>query len=126
MLLGMAIAWVEFASDGGHASSSAVSPGGVLNATRLMGGYPPQTSFREIGARLPEMGPHITVVMPVALTVAVGTIQCVQFAQKAGDAYPLRASMIGDGAATIVSALFGGIFGMTVYIGAPPPLRTRP
>jgi len=53
------------------------------------------------------------------LTVAVGTIQCREVAAKVGDAYNLRMSMLGDGMATIVAALFGSPFGMTVFIGHP-------
>jgi AGZA family xanthine/uracil permease-like MFS transporter len=49
----------------------------------------------------------------------VGTIQCREVAAKAGDDYNLRWSMLGDGFATIIAALFGSPFGMTVFIGHP-------
>ncbi|KAL1514841.1 hypothetical protein AB1Y20_003926 [Prymnesium parvum] len=119
MALGVAIAWTQAAADDFHGARGGVSLGGVANASRLVGIYPPQTAFDAVGAQFAQLGPHLSVVMPIALTVAVGTIQCVQFAHKAGDSYSLRGSMVGDGMATMVSAALGGIFGMTVYIGHP-------
>jgi len=62
---------------------------------------------------------YVGVALPVALTVSVGTIQCRQLAASAGDGYSLRWSMLGDGLATVLAALFGSPWGMTVYIGHP-------
>ena len=61
----------------------------------------------------------LCLILPVALTVAVGTIQCVMFADEVGDKFGIRASMVGDGLATTISSACGGIFGMTVYLGYP-------
>ena len=68
---------------------------------------------------LGEVSSYLPVVFPVALTVAVGTIQCRELAARAGDDYSLRGSMLGDGMATVLAALCVSPFGMTVFIGHP-------
>ncbi len=65
------------------------------------------------------MAPYITVIIPVSLTVSVSTIQCVVLSANIGDQYDMKWSMFGDGSATILGALFGSVFGMTVFIGHP-------
>ena len=90
----------------------------VDDAADLIGWSPPQLTIEPF-ANFGKVAPYIPVVFPVALTVSVGTIQCREVAAKAGDAYNLRASMLGDGLATVIAAMFGSPFGMTVFIGHP-------
>ena len=65
------------------------------------------------------MAPYVGLIIPVGLTVSVGTIQCVQLSANAGDEYNVRWSMLGDGLGSIIAAIFGSPFGMTVFIGHP-------
>jgi len=44
---------------------------------------------------------------------------CVESAEAAGDSYPMSEIMIVDGLGTCLGALFGGMYGTTVYIGHP-------
>mmetsp|Transcript_47573 Transcript_47573/g.101784 ORF Transcript_47573/g.101784 Transcript_47573/m.101784 type:complete len:582 (+) Transcript_47573:114-1859(+) len=69
--------------------------------------------FQEIGRVLPYLG----IAIPLALTVAIGSIQIRQMAANAGDDYNLRWTMVGDGMATVIASLFGSPWGMTVFIG---------
>merc|ERR1712151_1050553 len=95
-----------------------VSVSEVQDNFRLLGWHPCRLNL-EVFGKLSEVASKIAVVFPVALTVSVGTIQCRELSAKAGDDYKLRASMLGDGFATVVAALFGSPFGMTVFIGHP-------
>lgn len=67
----------------------------------------------------PDAYKYITVIIPVAMTNFVGTIECVESASIAGDNYNLRESMLVDGIGTLLGACFGSVFGTTVYIGHP-------
>lgn len=108
---GTAVAWI-MRRDG------VASEGVVSDSAQLLGWSPPRLTF-EAFSHFDKVASYIPVVFPVALTVSVGTIQCREVAAKVGDDYNLRASMLGDGLATIVAALFGSPFGMTVFIGHP-------
>lgn len=48
-----------------------------------------------------------------------GTMTCVESADCAGDNYPMTETMIVDGIGTCLGAIFGSIYGTTVYIGHP-------
>jgi len=106
VLLGTAMAWVS-----GFSTAEQVSKG-----TRHLGWHPCRLSF-EAFSSLADTMEYIPVILPVALTVSVGSIQCRQLAANAGDEYNLRASMLGDGIATVIAALFGSPYGMTTFIG---------
>jgi len=49
----------------------------------------------------------------------LGTMTCVESAEAAGDKYPMAEVMIVDGLGTMIGAIFGGMFGTSVYIGHP-------
>lgn len=111
VLVGTAVAWI-FRRPG------VASVDEVRTAVKLLG-WRPCLPTVEAFRHLSEVASYLPVVIPVALTVSVGTIQCREVAAKAGDDYDLRASMLGDGMATVIAALFGSPFGMTVFIGHP-------
>jgi len=111
VLVGTILAWIQ-RQDG------VVSAQEVSNNVGLLGIHlvrPAFSAFDSFG----QVVPYLPVIFPVALTVSVMTIQCREIAAKAGDDYNLRWSMFGDGITTIVAALFGSPFGMTVFIGHP-------
>mmetsp|Transcript_47231 Transcript_47231/g.109260 ORF Transcript_47231/g.109260 Transcript_47231/m.109260 type:complete len:631 (-) Transcript_47231:64-1956(-) len=111
VLVSVAAAWIMRRP--GIASAEAVK-----ESVKLLGWHPCLPTF-EAFEDFGEVAGYLPVVFPVALTVSMGTIQCREVAAKAGDPYNLRASMLGDGLATVVAALFGSPFGMTVFIGHP-------
>lgn len=104
--LGTVVSWVSGFS---HAEN-------VSKSTDKLGWHPCRLTY-DAFENFNEVAPYIAVIIPVALTVSVGTIQCRQLAANAGDEYNLRASMLGDGIATLVAAVFGSPYGMTVFIG---------
>mmetsp|Transcript_81406 Transcript_81406/g.170220 ORF Transcript_81406/g.170220 Transcript_81406/m.170220 type:complete len:589 (-) Transcript_81406:128-1894(-) len=61
--------------------------------------------------------PYVGIAIPLALTVAIGSIQIRAMASNAGDEFNLCWTMAGDGIATIIASFFGSPWGMTVFIG---------
>ena len=62
---------------------------------------------------LNEITPYLSTTIPTAISIAIGTIQCVESAKRAGDFYPTREAMFADGIGTLIASLFGSILGMT-------------
>lgn len=60
-----------------------------------------------------EITPYLSTTIPTAISIAVGTIQCVESARRAGDFFPTREAMFADGIGTLIASLFGSILGMT-------------
>jgi Na+-translocating ferredoxin:NAD+ oxidoreductase RnfE subunit len=55
----------------------------------------------------------IQLYLSTAISIAIGTIQCVELAKRAGDFYSTRESMFVDGIGTLISTFFGSILSMT-------------
>eukprot|EP00929_Paragymnodinium_shiwhaense_P014397 TRINITY_DN122303_c0_g1_i1.p1 TRINITY_DN122303_c0_g1~~TRINITY_DN122303_c0_g1_i1.p1 ORF type:complete len:596 (-),score=107.01 TRINITY_DN122303_c0_g1_i1:242-2029(-) len=111
VLVGTAAAWAI-------RRKGVTTPDDVSEAMNLLGWHPCMVTF-EAFDNFSQVASYLPVVFPVALTVSVGTIQCREVARKVGDEYNLRASMLGDGLATVIAAMCGSPFGMTVFIGHP-------
>lgn len=109
MIVGIVIGW-----SGGYQTSET-----LRTESQNVKFYHGSVPIGDIFTHFSEVSPYIGLIIPVGLTVAVGTIQCVELARTAGDTYNVRWSMLGDGLATIVAACFGSVFGMTVFIGHP-------
>jgi AGZA family xanthine/uracil permease-like MFS transporter len=62
---------------------------------------------------------YLAVIVPMALFDLIGSLQNVESAEAAGDAYPTRSSLLVNGLGTVVAALFGSCFPATIYIGHP-------
>jgi AGZA family xanthine/uracil permease-like MFS transporter len=62
---------------------------------------------------------YLPVAIPLALATVVGGIDCVESASAAGDRYPTGPIIAGEGIATLVGGLFGGVIQSTPYIGHP-------
>jgi len=90
----------------------------VRKASELVGWSPPQFSL-DVFQYADDAWQYIGLILPVTLTVSVGSIQCRQMAANAGDEYNVRWTMAGDGIATILASLMGCPWGMTVFIGHP-------
>ncbi|MCA9776380.1 MAG: xanthine/uracil/vitamin C permease [Candidatus Eremiobacteraeota bacterium] len=61
----------------------------------------------------------LAVVLPIEIYNFIETMNNVESAEAAGDAYPVRTCQVADGAGTMIGALFGSTFPTTVYIGHP-------
>jgi len=90
----------------------------VRNATSVVQPYPLVFPIRAMFSHLNEITPYLSTTIPTAISIAIGTIQCVESAKRAGDFYPTRESMFADGIGTLIASLFGSILGMTSKIGS--------
>lgn len=62
---------------------------------------------------------YFSVILPMGLFNVVGSLQNVESAEAAGDAFPTRPSLVVNGVGTLAAALFGSCFPTTIYIGHP-------
>lgn len=84
-----------------------------------IGFYPPSLSISDIKAGLRGIVPFLPVIIPLQINNFLSTLQGVEAAKMAGDAYPERKSMIMDGVSTLIGSMFGNPFPTTVYFGHP-------
>ncbi|CAF1081812.1 unnamed protein product [Rotaria sp. Silwood1] len=91
----------------------------VRNASLVVKPYAPAFTVKVIFTHINRIGPFLSTTIPTAISIAIGTIQCVESAKRAGDFYPTRESMFADGIGTIIASFFGSFLGMTTYIGHP-------
>lgn len=62
---------------------------------------------------------YLAVIVPMGLFNVVGSLQCLESAEAAGDRYPTRPSLLTNGLATVLAAFLGSAFPTTIYIGHP-------
>ncbi len=61
----------------------------------------------------------LSVILPTGLLGALASLQNIESAEAAGDAYPVRPAMTINGLGTIAAACFGSAFPLSIYIGHP-------
>jgi AGZA family xanthine/uracil permease-like MFS transporter len=61
----------------------------------------------------------VPVVLPMGLFNIIGSLQNIESAEAAGDAYPTLPSLAVNGLGSLVAAAFGSCFPTTIYIGHP-------
>ena len=49
----------------------------------------------------------------------IGSLQCIESAEAAGDSFPTRPSLLANGVGSIVASCLGSPFATTLYIGHP-------
>lgn len=69
--------------------------------------------------RLDQFLAYASVIVPMGLISVIGSLQNLESAEAAGDAYDTRSSLAVNGIATLVAAVFGSCFPTTLYIGHP-------
>lgn len=109
ILIGTVIAWT-----GGY-----LTPQNFLTSFSEIGFYPPTFGLSDILAGFRGMIPFLPVIVPLQINNFLSTLQGLESAKVAGDAYPERRSMIMDGVSSMTGALFGSPFPTTVYFGHP-------
>jgi AGZA family xanthine/uracil permease-like MFS transporter len=62
---------------------------------------------------------YFSVILPMGLFNVVGSLQNIESAEAAGDAFPTAPSLAVNGAGTLAAGLFGSCFPTTIYIGHP-------
>lgn len=62
---------------------------------------------------------YMSVILPMGLFNVIGSLQNIESAEAAGDAFSTRSSLAVNGAGTLAAATFGSCFPTTIYIGHP-------
>lgn len=106
--LGTALAWMT-----GIAPVGAAPHGSA-------GFFPPLPVLTDLAAALSgNWLTYLSVIVPMGLFNVIGSMQNIESAEAAGDAYPTRPSLAVNGIGTLAAALFGSCFPTTIYIGHP-------
>jgi len=87
-----------------------------------LGFYPPLPVFGELAGGFAALAEHpwiIAVIVPAEIYNFIETMNNVESAEAAGDAYPVRNCQVIDGLGTMLGSCFGSAFPTTVYIGHP-------
>ena len=109
VLLGTFLAWATGVAPVGTAPATAATwspPVPVLGALweALTGGH---------------LATYLSVILPMGLFTLVGSLQNVESAEAAGDAYPTLPSLTVNGLSTVAASCLGSCFPTTLYIGHP-------
>lgn len=116
---GTLAAWGQWSVD---PSASPIDLGAIERGAGAVGLYLPIPVFADLfgGLTHPLFGQFfLPVVLPMGLFNVLGSLQNIESAEAAGDAFPTAPSMIMNGAGSIVAAAFGSCFPTTIYIGHP-------
>lgn len=103
LVVGTALGWATSLNQGSD----------VRRAASIVRPYPAAFPIKQIFENINEILPYLSTTLPTAISIAVGTIQCVESAKRAGDFYPTREVMFADGMGTLIASLFGSVLGMT-------------
>jgi AGZA family xanthine/uracil permease-like MFS transporter len=111
VLVGVALAWATglLQIDGASWRSNAAQVGLHLPLPRLAALWEGRQQL------LPWLG----VTVPMGLFNLLGSLQNLESAESAGDAYPVKESLLINGLGTLCAAALGSCFPTTIYIGHP-------
>jgi AGZA family xanthine/uracil permease-like MFS transporter len=86
-----------------------------------IGLYLPHLAFADLGvlSSPKQLLPYLSVILPMSLLSGISSLQNIESAQAAGDAYSARSSLMINGLGTLVGACLGSPFPLTIYIGHP-------
>jgi AGZA family xanthine/uracil permease-like MFS transporter len=100
--------------------ATGLAPQGKLPADQL-GFYVPTSSVAAIwhGLAGGHLLPYLSVILPMGLLNLLASLQCIESAAAAGDAYGTRPSLMVNGLGTLAAACFGSPFPTSIYIGHP-------
>ena len=62
---------------------------------------------------------HLAIILPMGLFNVIGSLQCLESAEAAGDRFDTKRSLLANGLGTLAAACFGSPFPTTIYIGHP-------
>jgi AGZA family xanthine/uracil permease-like MFS transporter len=106
LVVGTALGWATSLNQGSDVRAAAL----------IVKPYPLAFPIKEMFSHIGEITPYLSTTIPTAISIAIGTIQCVETAKRAGDFYPTREAMFADGIGTLIASIFGSILGMTSKI----------
>jgi adenine/guanine/hypoxanthine permease len=108
VLLGTLLAWMQ-----------GIAPVGARPTTGLALYLPVPVVGDLLAALSGSWLVYVSVILPMGLFNLIGSLQNVESAEAAGDAFPTRPSLAANGVGTLAAALFGSCFPTTIYIGHP-------
>ena len=77
----------------------------------------PVNGFQGIFNGFAVVAPYLTIIIPVEIYNFIETMDNVESANAAGDAFSVREAQFADGICTMISAVFGGVIPNTVWLG---------
>jgi AGZA family xanthine/uracil permease-like MFS transporter len=107
--LGTLLAWVTHIAPTGPAPTTGIS---FHFPVPVFGDL-----FAAIGGG--QLLPYLSVIVPMGLFNVLGSLQNIESAEAAGDAYPTKPSLFVNGIGSVVAACLGSCFPTTIYIGHP-------
>lgn len=119
LLLGTALAWSLTLVP---AAATPVDASKLASAFRDTGFYVPIPVLSDLIAGLSHPLTReflVPVILPMGLFNVLGSLQNLESAEAAGDAYATAPSLAVNGAGSLVAAAFGSCFPTTIYIGHP-------
>ena len=113
MTVGVAIAWISYASGFSHFTPKTIDTGFSFT--------PPVWSVGDLFSLLQEkeFWGYMAIIFPMGLFNIIGSLQNLESAEAAGDNFETKPSLFVNGAGTIIASLFGSPFPTTIYIGHP-------
>ena len=111
VLVGTALAWMTGLVHLNEATfSQAVAP---------LGWHPPGMFIEALWQSREILLTQLSVILPMGLFNLVGSLQNLESAEAAGDAYPTAPCLAANGVGSVVAAVCGSCFPTTIYIGHP-------
>jgi len=111
VLVGTALAWMTGLVYLNEATfSQAVAP---------LGWHPPGIFIDALWQSRQILLTQLSVILPMGLFNLVGSLQNLESAEAAGDAYPTAPCLAANGVGSVVAAVCGSCFPTTIYIGHP-------
>jgi AGZA family xanthine/uracil permease-like MFS transporter len=111
--VGTLLAWILRAVGLAPAARPAAEAAAAFHSPQWAGG----TLFGFIFSRVGWT--YLSVIVPMGLFNILGSLQCLESAEAAGDRFPTRPSLLANGVGSVVAACFGSPFATTLYIGHP-------
>lgn len=113
VVIGTAMAWLWH-----RGGEQPLVPVGVL-ASDQVGLRLPVPVIGDLLASLPLIVPYLPVSIPMGLLGLVGSLQCLESAEAAGDKFAGRPALVMNGLGTLAAAAFGSPYPTTLYFGHP-------
>lgn len=85
----------------------------VHEAVHLVKFYAPIFPIKQMIQQIDTIRFYLSTTIPTAFAIAIGTIQCVESAKRAGDFFPTQEAMFVDGVGTLIATFFGSMLSMT-------------
>ncbi|MEY4527782.1 MAG: hypothetical protein RL768_1501 [Nitrospirota bacterium] len=111
VLIGTALAWLT-----GLVSADADT---FARASLPLGWHPPGFFLPELWQSRNVLLTQLSIILPMGLFNLVGSLQNLESADAAGDAYPTMPCLAANGIGSVVAAVCGSCFPTTIYIGHP-------